>query len=57
MKIHKSLDHPNIVKMYEYFRDENRYYIIMEIISGGELYQKIKKNGHFSENQTRIYMR
>jgi len=38
VKIHKSLDHPNIVKMYEYFRDENRYYIIMEIISGGELY-------------------
>jgi calcium-dependent protein kinase len=59
VKIHKSLDHPNIVKMYEYFRDENRYYMIIEIISGGELYQKIKSNpnGNFSEHQARIYMR
>lgn len=24
------LDHPNIVKMYEYFQDSKRYYIITE---------------------------
>lgn len=53
------MDHPNIVKMFEYFRDENRYYIITEILSGGELFEKIKKNpnGHFSESKARIYMR
>ncbi len=26
----KDLDHPNIVKMYEFFQDEKRYYIITE---------------------------
>ena len=27
--------------MYEYFKDENRYYMILEICSGGELHQRI----------------
>lgn len=57
VKIHKQMDHPNIAKMFEYFRDESRYYIIMEIISGGELYAKIKKHNCFSEGQARVYMR
>ena len=59
VRVHRDLDHPNIVKMFEYFRDENRYYIITEILSGGELFEKIKKNpnGHFSESKARVYMR
>lgn len=44
--IHKSLDHPNICKMYEFFCDENRYYIIMEIVSGGELFTKINGDNY-----------
>lgn len=26
----KDIDHPNIIKMYEFFQDEKRYYIITE---------------------------
>ena len=44
VKIHKDLDHPNIVKLYEYFKDENRYYLIMENINGIELFEKVKNN-------------
>jgi serine/threonine protein kinase len=45
--------------MFEYFKDENRYCIITEILSGGELFEKIKKNpnGHFPESKARVYMR
>lgn len=42
--------------MYEYFKDEDRYYLILEICSGGEIHSKIKKQTRFSETQTRIYM-
>ena len=28
----KHLDHPNIVKMYESFEDEKRYYIVTEYV-------------------------
>ena len=37
----KGLDHPNIVKMYEFFEDEKRYYIVTEICKGGELFDEI----------------
>ena len=31
-------DHPNILKMYEYFKDSVRFYLIAEYCSGGEVY-------------------
>lgn len=43
----KHLDHPNIVRIYEYFEDEERIYIIMELCRGKELFSVIndkKKN-------------
>lgn len=46
VKIHKDLDHPNIVKLYEYFKDEHRYYLIMESINGIEMFEKIEQHQH-----------
>ena len=40
----KKLDHPNIVKYYDYFEDEENIYIIMEYLEGCTLKQYIKKN-------------
>ena len=51
------MDHPNIVKMYEYFRDDQRLYIIMELLSGGELFTKLQKAGRFTERQARVYLK
>ena len=34
-------DHPNIIKMYEYFESKNNLYLIMEECDGGELFDKI----------------
>lgn len=34
-------DHPNIVKMYEFFEDEKRYYLVTEICKGGELFDEV----------------
>lgn len=42
IKIAAQLDHPNIIKIYEFFEDRNYIYIVMELCSGGDLYNKIK---------------
>lgn len=33
----KQIDHPNIVKMHQIFEDEKYFYIVMELLSGGEV--------------------
>ena len=33
----KALDHPHIIRLFEYFEDYNNVYIIMETARGGEL--------------------
>ena len=49
INILKDLDHPNILKMYEFFEDEKRYYIVTDICKGGELFDEIVAKGKFGE--------
>lgn len=37
------LSHPNIVNIYDVGRDENKYYIVMEYVSGETLKEKIQR--------------
>lgn len=46
------LDHPNIIKVYEYFNTEDTLFIVLEYCSGGELYDKITEYKKFSEKET-----
>ena len=43
------LDHPNILRMYESYECEKRYYIVMDVAKGGELFDEISKNSFFTE--------
>ncbi|CAK75708.1 unnamed protein product (macronuclear) [Paramecium tetraurelia] len=57
MNILKNLDHPHIVKLFELYQDENNYYLVTEYLSGGELFDRIKKMSSFSENIAADYIR
>ena len=41
INIMKKLDHPNILKVYEYFNTEKKLYIVTELCTGGELFDRI----------------
>jgi len=49
----KALDHPNIVKLVEVFEDRKNLYLIMELCTGGELYDRIVESAeqHYGEEQ------
>ncbi|CCK69861.1 aurora kinase KNAG_0D01090 [Huiozyma naganishii CBS 8797] len=47
VEIQSSLNHPNIAKLYGYFHDEKRVYLIMEYMLYGELYKTLEIHGPF----------
>ncbi len=49
IEILKNLDHPNIVKIFEFFIEADGYYIITEYCEYGELFNEIKLKGYFNE--------
>jgi len=49
-------DHPNIIKIFEYYTDELNYMLITEFIGGGDLYSAIIKVKIFSEEHAAIIM-
>jgi calcium-dependent protein kinase len=53
----KGVDHPNIIRIFEYFEDEKKLYIIMEKCEGGELYSQLLKLNSFNENQAANILR
>lgn len=49
IQILKSISHPNIVQFYELFEDDVHLRIVSELCSGGELFDRIIKQGSFTE--------
>lgn len=47
-----SLNHPNIVSIYDVGEDEQIFYIVMEYIDGSTLKQYIQKNGPLSNEES-----
>lgn len=40
-----------MVKLYEIYEDEDQIYLVMEIMSGGELFERLVDQEHYSEKQ------
>ena len=42
--------HPHITRVFELMEDDRCYYIIMELVSGGNLFDMIRSKHRFSES-------
>ena len=49
VEIQSHLRHKNILRMYGFFYDETRIYIILEYAAGGELFKLLQKKKRFDE--------
>jgi calcium/calmodulin-dependent protein kinase I len=51
------VDHPNIIKLLDLFDTPNVLYLVMELVTGGELFDKIVEREQYSENDAQIVMK
>ena len=45
----RRLIHPNIVQLVETFEDKSKVYLVMELVTGGELFDRIVEKGSYTE--------
>lgn len=51
----KLVRHPNVIRMFEVMASKSKIYIVMEFITGGELFDKIASKGRLKEDEARKY--
>lgn len=56
IEIQSHLRHRSILRLYGYFYDSKRVYLIIEYAPQGELYKKLVRAGRFSEKQSALYI-
>jgi len=58
IEIQSHLRHPNILRMYGYFYDQTRVYLILEYAPKGELYKELQRQPHerFEERRAAGYI-
>jgi serine/threonine protein kinase/serine/threonine protein phosphatase PrpC/uncharacterized membrane protein YfcA len=53
----KHLNHPNIIRLVEVMETDDRWYFVMELVCGGELFDYLADNGAYDEATARQIMR
>lgn len=43
IKIMKKMDHPHLVKLVDFYIENDTYYLVQELMTGGELFDAIVK--------------
>lgn len=48
-----SMNHPNIVKCFDFFEESKQFMVILEYLEGGELFDRIVKKSYYNEREAR----
>jgi calcium/calmodulin-dependent protein kinase I len=53
VSIMASLDHPHITPLIDFFDERDCYFLVMELMTGGDLFDRIGKKRNYSEADAR----
>ncbi|KAI8327911.1 kinase-like domain-containing protein [Chlamydoabsidia padenii] len=57
MKVLQKLDHPNVIGFYDWFESRDKFYLVFELATGGELFERLFERGKFTEKDAVIVMK
>ncbi|KAI8375417.1 kinase-like domain-containing protein [Choanephora cucurbitarum] len=49
MKVLEGLSHPNIIHLYDWFESREKFYLVFELATGGELFERLFERGRLTE--------
>jgi len=57
VEVLRSIDHPNVIKLYDFFEEKKMFYMVIELMEGGELFERIVKKTFYNEKEARDLIR
>ncbi|XP_026199822.1 serine/threonine-protein kinase Chk2 isoform X2 [Anabas testudineus] len=55
IEILQRVDHPCLIKTEDFYQTDDSYYIVLELMEGGELFQKVKSQQQLKESVAKLY--
>ncbi|KAF6717754.1 Serine/threonine-protein kinase Chk2, partial [Oryzias melastigma] len=55
IKILQRIDHPCLIKTKDFYQTEDSYFIVLEMMEGGELFNKVKSQQQLKESVAKLY--
>ena len=57
MAVLQSIEHANIIKLYNFYEEKKMFYMVIELMEGGELFERIVKKTFYNEKEARDLIR
>ncbi|KAM8864861.1 serine/threonine-protein kinase Chk2 [Synchiropus picturatus] len=55
IEILQRVDHPCLIKTEDFYQTDERYFIVLELMEGGELFQRVKSQQQLQEPVAKLY--
>ncbi|XP_076586719.1 serine/threonine-protein kinase Chk2 isoform X2 [Chaetodon auriga] len=55
IEILQRVDHPCLIKTEDFYQTEDSYYIVLELMEGGELFHRVKSQQQLDESVAKLY--
>jgi serine/threonine protein kinase len=52
-----TIDHPNVLRMYDHHSEKDKVYIVTELCEGGELFDRITQREYYAESDAQTVLR
>jgi len=57
INVMRKLEHESVIRLFNIYESDNHIYLVLELLNGGELFDRIREKGQYNENDASILMK